>query len=202
MTGPTSIDPRTIRFSIPTLARDEPEVEPVEKIEPDDLVFHEDGWRQIEMFSSARRVELRDKLSQLKAFEAAHRVQHGWTEAYLRELPRAHVLTGAHALKTLANTLKADVRAAPVLFHGTNVVVGRIARGFTLPLGRGASLYGVCDESGIVVLAADLNNADDQLLSRAFMTLNQAHGFLLVDWRSQMLLESVSDDRQIILWRP
>jgi len=202
MTGPTSMDPRTIRFSIPTLAKDGPKVQPAERIEPNDLVFHEDGWRQIEMFPIARCEVLRDELIELKAFEAAHRVQHGWTEVYLRDLPPAPVLPGAHALETLAKTLKTDVRAAPVLFYGANVVVGRIAHGFTLPLGRGASLYGVCDASGIVVLAADLNKADDKLLSHAFITLNEAHGLLLVDWRSQMLLESVSDERQIILWRP
>jgi hypothetical protein len=198
-----SVDPKSIGFTIPTLAKDDPIVEPIGEVISTDLAFHEDGWRQIEFFSEGRREEVRKALSELKLFEKAYRVGNGyWTGIYQRELSPAPILEKEQTPETLALLLAAIVGRAPILFYGQGVVVGRITNGFTILLGRGASLYGVRDATGISILAADLQNADDQVLWSAFMELNKAYGLLMVDWRAQRVCESVAKDGQIVFWRP
>jgi hypothetical protein len=197
------IDPRTIRFSMATISNDAAPVEQIARPPTDtELVFHEDEWRQLEFFPFSRAHEIQQRLIELKAFEAAHRTQYGWTQIYVRDLPPESVLSGNDPVRSLADQLHAEIEAAPILVSGTNSIVGRVRGGFSLRIGDGAALYGFQGQSSILVLGAHLQNADDQLLTRAFTALSGTHQLILVDWRAQMLLLSVGQDGQIIVWSP
>jgi hypothetical protein len=82
-------------------------------------------------------------------------------------------------------------------------LVGRVAHGFTIPLGGGVALYGFHDDAGIPVLGASVGSGgDDQALVRAFTKLSATHGLILVDCRAQMLLVGVESGGDIKAWRP
>lgn len=195
------VDPRTILFSMPTLANDAPPVDDRE-VDTDNLAINEDEWRQTEFFASARLHEIQQKLIELKAFEAASRRPSGWAQIYSRDLAATPVVEGGDALRSLATSLGVEPAAAPFFYSGASSIIGNLRDGFSLSLGPGAAIYGTRDGSGIGVLAATLQNADDRLLTNAFAVLNRSHRLLLVDWRLQMLLSGTHASGDIIVWRP
>ncbi|MEO9133146.1 MAG: hypothetical protein ABI240_18315 [Sphingomonas sp.] len=150
------IDPNTILPSISTISDDDAPVVPAGKIEPGNLVFHEDDWRQIEFFPASREAEIRRTLVDLIMFEKAHRKGSGWDKIYLRKLAVMPVLPGPAARDTLLAELGDSARPAPVLFYGDNVVVGRVAHGFSVPIGQSVALYGFQDSTGIPILGASV----------------------------------------------
>ena len=197
------VDPRSILFSMPTIANDAPPVTSLGRAPASsDLLLHEDEWRQIEFFDSARSGEIQQKLQELKAFEAAHQVRSGWTRIYVRDLSPSPVIRGRDSVASIATLLGASRGPAPIIFHGASSIVGALRDGFSLPLGPGAALYGNSDATGISVLCASMQGADDQLLTRAFSLLNRSNGLVVVDWRAQMLLLSVAQDGRIAAWAP
>lgn len=199
----TTIDPRTILFSMPTIANDAPPLSSfVGEPSDADVIFHEDDWRQLEFFAAVQLPTIQATLTELKAFEAQNRVQSGWRQIYVRRLPSAHVLVGDDAVNSLASVIGTRAEPGPVIFHGAGSIDGRVQDGFSLRLGAGAALYGFSDGAGIPVLGAFLQNADDQLLTNAFLTLNRRHGLVLVDWRAQLVVMSVETNGQVAIWRP
>lgn len=200
---PTMIDPRTILFSMPTISNDGPPLAPVTaRPGANEVRFHEDDWRQLEFFPADRREEIQHTLSELKAFEAQNRVQSGWRNIYVRNVPPALIYSGDDTVSALAQDLHAHIEPAPLIFQGANTITGRVRDGFTLRLGPGAVLYGVSDAAGMTVLGANLQNADDRLLADAFISLSHRDGLLLVDWAAQMLLTDATPGGQIEVWRP
>jgi hypothetical protein len=198
------INPHDVRFSMSTLAKDEAPLEPFRgKVGPQDLIFHEDEWRQIEFFPKERLGEIERMLTELKTFEQAHRTSAGWNEIYSRALAPIPVLTGGGALKSLEHMLGCKAAAAPILFYGAGTIMGRVASGFSLPLGGRVSLYGIRDSKGIAVLGAGLNApADDTVLIRAFAKLSARDHLILVDWRAERVMISTSRDGQVSVFSP
>ncbi|MEG3143028.1 hypothetical protein U1839_00030 [Sphingomonas sp. RT2P30] len=197
------VDPNTILASISTISDDAAPVVEAGKIGPTDLVFHEDDWRQIEFFPASRRSEIEAKLTELVAFEKQHRSGAYWDKIYVRKLHAQPVLPGAGAVGTIAAALGVQPHAAPVLFYEEHAVVGRVANGFSLPLGRSVALYGFHDSTGIPVLGASVQaGSDDMALSRAFAKLNASHHLIMVDWRGHMLLTGVAPDGNFEVWQP
>jgi hypothetical protein len=197
------VDPKTIRFSMPTISADIPEVVAL-KVPPakTDLVFHEDEWSQVEFYPMSQLADIKRALAEYKPFEQAHRVKHGWTEIYTRRIRRVPVVGGRDALARLAGLLTASAQPGPVLAAGSSIT-GRVKDGFTLPLGSGVSLYGVVNASGLPVLAADLQRgADDLKLTQTFVKLSQAEHLVLVDWRSQLILVGTYPNGDVQSWRP
>jgi hypothetical protein len=89
-----------------------------------------------------------------------------------------------------------------VLFSTTSIT-GRVKNGFSLPLGGSVTLYGYATLAGIPVLGALIgDNPNHHKLVEALLKLNAAEGLVLVDWRQQMVLESVRPDGNIGVWRP
>jgi hypothetical protein len=197
------VDPKTIRFSMPTISADAPEVTPLtQKPSHSDLVFHEDEWAQVEFYPAARLEEIKRMLTEYKQFEKAHRVQYGGTEIYLRRINRSPVIMGVDAPEHLARTLNSQIGTAPVL-STASTITGRANLGFTLPLGGGVTLYGVKNRNGIPVLAVNMRSgADDLKLTQAFTKLNHSNGLVLVDWRSQLLLVGSHANGDVQVWRP
>jgi hypothetical protein len=200
---PMMIDPTAILFSMPTLANDTAPLEPVERLAPSDLVFHEDEWRQAEYFQRARLDELKHKLAELKAFVEAHRQGAGWRDIYMRELSPEAVIVGPTALVELAGKLGVAANPGPVLFTGVKSLVGRAAGGFSLPVGGDVSLYGLSGDAGVSILGSHVAGADDDgILVKTFAALSAGFELVLVDWRSQMILIGVNEHGRIDVWKP
>lgn len=197
------LDPKTILFTTPTLSNDLAQLEPVHR-EPSnaDFVFHEDEWSQVEFFPRSQLGEVQRLLNEYKPFERTHRVQHGWRDVYVRKIRRFPVLSGADATHQLEGLLGAKVGAAPMLFSASSVS-GSVKNGFSLPLGGNVTLYGYRDAQGIPILGAIVGrNPDDSKLTKAFMKLNSERGLILVDWRAQLVLVSVSSSGKVEAWQP
>jgi hypothetical protein len=197
---PATVDPETIRFSMPTVAAEDIKfVMPTRETFEGAPQFHEDDWRQVEFFPSSRLSEIKTRLTEHKSFEAKHRTKYGWTEIYARRLPRVPVL-GSSGIADLAGLLSATKLPAPILTTASRPL-GQVMDGFTLRLSNSVFLYGLSDGEGVMSLAA-LVDGDDSSLTKAFLTLNKKYQFMLVDWRAQMLLVSTTSNGQINVWRP
>src|SRR5580698_426457 len=73
------VNPNDILFSTSTLSNDAAPLEAFSgKAGRQDLIFHEDEWRQIEFFPKERLGEVERMLTDLKSFETAHRRKLGW----------------------------------------------------------------------------------------------------------------------------
>jgi hypothetical protein len=198
-----SIDPRRVLFSVPTISNDLAPLEPAKaKPSQTDFAFHEDDWAQVEFLPRSQFPVVQRLLQEYKTFEAANRAQRGWRNTYVRKFERIDVIHGTDALKQLESILGAKAGPAPVLFS-SNAVTGRVTNGFSVPFGRGVTIYGYTNAGGIPVLGALVGqNPDDRRLVEAFQRLNAKEGLILVDWRQQLVLVSVALDGKIDLWRP
>ncbi len=199
------MDPKDILMSISTISEDAAPVVPmVGKVAASDVLFHEDDWRQIEFFPKTRLETIKATLSELKAFETAHRAPGGgWTELYLRKPEPKPVLKGPRAVASLERTLGVTAGPGPVLYYGQQTIVGRVANGFSLTMEGGVDLYGFTDASGIAVLGVNFRlGGDDMAVARLFAALNASDGLIAVDWRQQLLLISVAENGDFEIWQP
>jgi len=202
---PQTMDPNKILFTVSTLSDDAAPVAPLKgKAGATDMAFHEDDWRQIEFFPASREQEIKQALMALAAFEREQRAPSGgWKKVYARKLPAQPVVAGAAALGTLAKDLGVAVQPGPVIHQGPDKILGRVAHGFSLPVGRGVALYGFSDASGVPVLGARVEEgAEDDALTNAFVKLNAKQHLILVDWRAHLLLSGIAKDGSFISWRP
>lgn len=197
------VDPKTVMFSMPTVAADDIKfVVPTKESFQGAPQFHEDEWCQLEFFPRSRLAEIQRRLVEYKAFEKQHRIQHGWNEIYARRISRETVVQGSDAVSAIASSIGAANRPSPILTT-TSRPLGQVKDGFTLELAGSVLLYGLSAPDGIRVLGATVaRGGDDSQLTKAYMTLFKKYGLLLVDWRSQQLLLSVDDKGGINVWRP
>jgi hypothetical protein len=185
---------------MPTVAADEIQfVMPTRETFEGAPQFHEDDWRQVEFFPSSRLAEIKTRLTEYKSFEAKHRTKHGWTDIYARRLPRMQVL-GTSGLADIASAVSATKLPAPILTT-TSRPLGQVKDGYTLRISESVFLYGLTSADGVMSLAA-LVDGDDRPLTTAFIALNKKFQFVLVDWRSQMVLVSTTPAGQVNVWRP
>lgn len=197
------INPKTIRFSMPTVAADDIEfVIPSPQSFDGAPQFHEDEWRQIEFYPLSHLAALKTRLVEYKSFEERHRTQHGWTEIYARRVAAPGVVRGSGARAALAALLMATAQPSPILITAS-APLGQVKGGYTLRLADSVFVYGIAGDSGVESLAAIVDHGgDNTCLTAAFAKLHREHKLALVDWRSQLLLTSVESGGQISVWRP
>ena len=198
-----SVDPKSIRFSMPTVAADDLQfVMPSQQSFDGAPQFHEDEWRQVEFYPASHLGNLKSRLAEYKSFEQRHRTPHGWTEIYARRIPAPAILQGTSAKAELASLLQATTLPSPILTTASRPL-GQVKDGYTLRVAESVLLYGIASGSGVESLAAIVERGgDDTRLTAAFVKLHQKYELVLVDWRSQMLLTSVESNGQISVWRP
>ena len=200
---PQTIDPKSIRFTTPTLSNDLAPLEPVAR-QPNqtDFVFHEDEWSQVEFFPKSQLPLIQQILKEYKQFELVNRDKYGWHNVYVRKIKRLPLISSDHSIQLIEHLLGVKVGPAPMLFS-SNTISGQVKGGFSLPLGGNVTLYGYVVGQDIPVLGALVGKKPDDLkLTNAFLKLNRQYSFILVDWRAQLILQSVSDSGQINIWRP
>jgi len=193
-----TMDPNSILFSVPTMSNDLAPVDPVlEKPRQSDLAFHEDEWSQVEFFANGQLAMVQRTLKEYKPFEAANHAEYRWRNTYVGKIDRAMVIFGGGAVARLEAIFGSKAGPAPVLFSTTSTT-GRVKDGFSLPLGGNVTLYGYATPAGIPVLGALIgDNPDHHKLVEGFVKLNTTEGLVLVDWRQQMVLESVGSNGKI-----
>jgi hypothetical protein len=196
------LNPQSIHYTMPTISEDVPEIEKViTQPGPNELVFHEDEWCQIEFFPKSRLPEIQRILTEYKPFEISNREQGGWREIYMRRITRVAVIAGPDPVARLESALHAKAGPAPIL-RTSSAIVGGVKNGFTVPLGGNISLYGYLSAGAIPVLGANVGkDPDDSKLTEAFRQLNASYDVILVDWRAQLVLLSIGDDGQAEVWR-
>jgi len=200
------MDINKIVYSIPTISDDLPELEAARLLPGESpLSFHEDSWSQIEFLTAGYLPELQRMLKEYKSFEQANRLpdgKFGWRKIYIRKISRNPLITAVSPLQQLETLLAVKATSAPILTTASSVS-GRVKNGFTLPLGGNVYLYGYAANQDIPVLGALLGDSSDHTkLAESFIKLNAAHGLVLVDWRAQMVLTSVTSDGFVDVWRP
>jgi hypothetical protein len=198
------VDPATINFSISTIASELPVMEPdFPTVAQSDLVMHEDDWRQLEFYPRDRLAEVQAVMERLVDFEAEHRIESGFRNMFIRDLPSEPVLAGDNAVATLAAELGVSVASSPTFYYGDDAIVGRAANGFSLPLDEEVALYGIRDDTGVSVLGAVVGpNGDFEVLTRAFIRLYVQHQLIAVDWRAHVVVTSADEEGRIEAWRP
>lgn len=201
--GPKSLDPSSILFSVPTISNDLAPIEPLEAApQPSDLMLHEDDWAQVEFFPKGKLAEVQAMLAEYKSFEAENRAQYGWRKTYVRTLERESMVRGEQPLDRLQSLLGSAAGAGPIV-HTSGEIVGRVKDGFSLPLGGNVTLYGYVADGKVPVLSAFVGeNADNGRLVDAFAKLNASEELILVDWRQQLILISIREDGKIEAYRP
>ena len=205
--SPQTIEPSDILFSVPTLSEDPAPLAPFESfastVETTTLSFHEDEWAQIEFFPKSRFYEIQQVMKEFKIFEATQRAGGGWRQVYARKVHTTPVLVGAQLLMQLEAALGTKKGASPIIESGGNAP-SRVSNGFTFRIGSGLTLYGYTDAIGnIPVLGAIVDTSSDgSALIEAFIKLARSNGLILVDWRAQQVLVSVSEFGKVDLWQP
>jgi hypothetical protein len=198
-----SIDTKSLRFSMPTVAADDIKfVMPTKETFEGAPQFHEDEWCQLEFFQKSRLSEIQQLLSEYKTFEKKHRTEHGWNEIYARKIVRSAVLKEGHEPNSIAGVLNARPLPAPILTTNSRPL-GQVKDGFTLQLPGSVILYGFKEGKNITALGAIVERGgDDAQLTKAFLSLSARYGLILVDWRAQQILVSATHAGQIEVWRP
>jgi len=198
----TTAAPQTIGFTMPTIAADVLQFEaPTASSSAGAPKFHEDEWRQIELFPAARLPELQNRLKDFKLFEQQNRVQYGWKDIYARRIAGAP-LAGTSGPKEIASLLQGTIAPAPILTTAS-APLGQVKGGFTIRLAGSVFLYGVADGSTVNLLAAMVERGgDERVLTDAFTRLYKQYKLVLVDWRGQMVLTSVEPNGELGIWRP
>ncbi len=199
-----TIDPNSILFSLPTLCDTLAATDPVSEAPVEnDVVFHEDDWRQIEFYALDRLEEIQGLLNELHAFEQEHRQESGWSKIFIRPAAPSVLLAEVDeplaALRALLGTVASE--GALYLFGGQ--ALGRVRNGFSLNLGGNIALYGTCTAGGLACLAAAVGrDPDHTVLTEAFVKIVATVPVILVDWCSQMILLKADEGGAIRLWRP
>jgi hypothetical protein len=200
---PSMIDPKSVLFSLSTIAGDLPETLSVsEALRSQRFLINEDDWAQIEFLPKTKFDDVKRLLTELREFENANRVGNGWRNVYVRKFARSPVVEGEKALTQIVSTAGGKRGNAPLLTSSTSIV-GEVKQGFTVSLGGNVNLYGYSSRSGIGLLAASVGeNPSDINLTNAFIKLNQKYSIILVDWRSKLILSEVTANGQVGFWRP
>ena len=196
-------NPQNLNFSMPTIASDDIQfVMPTKESFEGAPQFHEDEWCQLEFFPMTRLAEIQNVLSEYKIFEQKHRIKNGWNEIFARRIKREPIILGKNAIMEIAKSIQATKLPAPILTTFSSPL-GQVKKGFSLELPGSVLLYGIENAQGVNSLGALVSQGgDDSQLTSAFIKLSKTHKLLVVDWRAQQILTSVSSEGKINVWYP
>lgn len=175
-----TIGPREVLYLLPTVSDDLASSEGAEA-DGGEVLLREDDWRQIELVSRRRTVEIRQEFDDIRAIWADARQGPGFSRIHVRSRipePLAESALGLADLEELFGPASFALR-----FHDCG---HRISGGFRYDLGGNWMLYGTAREAHPRVLAlapsAERCTAPAPHLSEALDGLCRAHGLLLIDW--------------------
>ncbi|MFJ8041290.1 hypothetical protein ACIRBX_12375 [Kitasatospora sp. NPDC096147] len=156
------VDPRLVGYTIPTMLADLPPLVPAVGGSEDDLVIHEDDWRQVELIERRQLAGVEAELRAVRRIwaENARRLgsggeeRWGFTELHQRRGP-AEPLVGALTLERLYALLPVSRTYEGVALRQEQ---GRVADSFAVEVGSavlyGRSVAGRVSALGLVVAVA------------------------------------------------
>ena len=178
----TTMNPKNLLFSLPTLCDRIPPVESIarDSIPTGSTVIDEDDWRQVEFAAVRDRAIVDRELAQLAQFKVEKRAGAGWTDVFIRQSRPDAIAPLAIPLADLLRS----ANAGPLpLYLRSGGVVSQVRGGFAVPL-HGIVLYGHTDGNNLVTLAVEKRTAEplDAEQSRAVAHVCHAFNLLVVDW--------------------
>lgn len=188
------VDPRDLRFSLPTIADGLPEL--AEPAGDGGLRMRADDWCQIEFVPQAALAEVRRELAEIRAVYAEHPPGSGFTRLHARTLAQPLIGSGV----TVADLRPVGTRhRVPLGVDGLDSVCREVAGGFVFEA-QTAQLYGVSVDERVATLAwhaprpplacvAGCPAPVDLGADLAALTaLCDRHALLLVDWCAAAIL--------------
>ncbi|GAA2781634.1 hypothetical protein GCM10010441_03230 [Kitasatospora paracochleata] len=181
-----TVDPQEIAYTLPTLCAELPPLTPPDGTQ-DDLVIHEDEWRQAELVERAQLAAVETELHEIRQIFEHHSASAGEGDTAIRVFDNLHLrqgpadpLTGALTRQRLLELLPSDrVFAGVALRDGQ----GRVADSFAAQVGP-VAVYGRCAGDRVTVLGvtpAGRASTDEVPGLAAVMA---EFDLLLVDWCS------------------
>ena len=184
----TSIDPKSILFSLPTLCDQLPPLLPgVPQLPPGAYRLHEDDWRQVEFVSAPDRAIAEKELGELRNFKMANQVGQAWKAVYVRKSRSGAILSSRVPFARVVEI----VNSQPVgpLFLDTMGAPAQVQGGFVLRLSPDAVLYGF-QQDGVVV-SLNLDGCGNGPYPKAPLSqLCREFKLVLVDWYHTTIFES------------
>lgn len=182
------VDPKTILFSVPTLANELPPLEPA-TAEPDGpyCYFHEDDWLQIELLPRETVNGVQSLVSEFKAFEEHHRTESGWRNVFVRHHTFSEDLPSRFTLDAISE------KFAPALMGELYLISSgyamRVVGGFSFELEDKVWLYGHAVDGAVQSLgfAIGAENAHNTMVE-TFDKLSTISPLILVDWRAMLIV--------------
>ncbi|MDB5034417.1 MAG: hypothetical protein JWQ98_1658 [Chlorobi bacterium] len=196
------VDPQTILYSLPTIAKDLPELEEI-PAQPSsgETVLHEDDWRQLEFLPTESLADIQRQMKEFKAFEAEHRVEHGWRKIFVRPSLPGATFGETFTLTALQRALENN-SPERIYLSTTSSSPRAVKNGFALPLGGNVLLYGDIANNRVRTLAGSVGEAGDHMrVFHAFDRITSLHPVIVVDWRAMMIVTEKSGE-QYQVWRP
>ncbi|WP_431676637.1 hypothetical protein [Kitasatospora sp. KL5] len=179
-----TVDPQEVAFSLPTICAELPPLAPPDGT-ADDLVLHEDDWRQAELVERRCLAEVEGQLHEVMRVYREHSRALGEGESavrvfdtlHLRESP-ARPLAGALTRQRLFELLPASRTYAGVALPDGQ---GRVADSFAAQVGP-VTVYGRCAGDRVVELGLTPAAAAEAAAVPGLAALMQEFDLLLVDW--------------------
>ena len=184
----TSMNPKDLLFSLPTLCDRIPPVEPIagDSVPAGSTVIDEDDWRQVEFAAVRDRALVDGELAQLARFKLEKRVGAGWTDVFVRQSrPDAIAPLG---IRLAALLRSANTKSLP-LYLRSGGSVSLVHGGFAVPL-HGIALYGHTDGDHLVTLGIEKRTTEplDAAQARAVVDLCHTFNLFVVDWYSVVVI--------------
>jgi hypothetical protein len=169
------LDPNQILFSLSTIE----DALPASTGDPtsgDELVLHEDDWRQLELVSRAHEDALDQELDAIGDIHLNHRAGRGYRQLHRRQRIPNPLLPNTVRIEHLGG-----LSTKSVAFRGTG---RRIRNSFVRELGANATLYGIQEGGEVRVLCLQVEGALEDEALQLLERLQREHALIFVDWCS------------------
>lgn len=175
------VDPRDIRYSLPTICDGLPPAGGATSVNT--LMLHEDDWRQAELVSTAYADEIRTELRAIQGIVDEHATSDaegrltGFDEIHVRRAPETPLGTGI-----AVRDMWALLPAPDHVYDGVAFRDGPVAGSFAAVLGS-VLLYGLADEARVTVLAlAPRPGTELESATAGLGRVLDTFGLVAVDW--------------------
>lgn len=173
-----TIDPNTLRYSLPTICDALPEAEDV-VVGDDGFLFFEDDWRQIEFVSRAHEADIEQELAAIRLIHANDAEEVGFNNIHVRSVIGTPIQVSV-ALHGLAGICHGCPRSELGCQPGGH----RVMDGFAFSAGESLVLFGVAADDLVSTLCLQHSGAAeiDHALTAALAQFAADHDLYLIDW--------------------
>lgn len=169
-------NPAEILFSLPSLCD---ALAPLSSaaLSGDELILHEDNWRQLEFVSNAFGHDIEEEIASIRRIHEENAAKVGWSNLHVRKKPVRPIVNGP-TLSRLAPVI--DVHSVRgVSYNGASCA---IEHGFSMSEKGGLTLYGTAPGARVAVLAVDSTTSDEIDTVQGLAAIAAEFDLCLVNW--------------------